>query len=146
MTPAQEIRRFLATGDYDMVHAVWPGRHALERIQTGDRALRVALADALSQRRLLNIAFAKREVFAYACEAYSRILERSKCPADCLWAGDSPIYVSRKNTKGFDTEMISRGDHDAHGRLTNCFGAGTPFSLRHRRLDISCGGHYHPHE
>lgn len=50
MTPAQEIRRFLATGDYDMVHAVWPGRHALERIQTGDRALKAALADALIQR------------------------------------------------------------------------------------------------
>ena len=47
---AAEIRRFLATGDYDMVHAVWPGRHALERIQAGDAALRAALADALSQR------------------------------------------------------------------------------------------------
>ncbi len=50
MTPAQEIRRFLATGDYDMVHAVWPGRHALERMQAGEAALRAALADALRQR------------------------------------------------------------------------------------------------
>jgi len=220
----EEIRRFLATGDYDMVHAVWPGRHALERMHAGDAALRAALVDSLSQRTkgltfpsmppdfdagqfvlgkvrpmvcglfpakerqvmldlfgkalvfvsgdnieqlvsetdslstarqivdlflgslglpalddqpvgfvgfseettfyvsmayfkdgdpfadwvvheaahvfhnwkrafvglpatrtrefLLNIAFAKREVFAYACEAYSRILERAKCPAD----------------------------------------------------------------
>ena len=46
----QEIRRFLATGDYDMVHAAWPGRHALERIHAGDGALRAALTDTLSQR------------------------------------------------------------------------------------------------
>ena len=46
----EEIRRFLATGDYDMVHAVWPGRHALERIHAGDAALRSALTDVLSQR------------------------------------------------------------------------------------------------
>jgi hypothetical protein len=45
-----ETRQFLATGDYDMVHAVWPGRHALERMHAGDAALRAALADAVSQR------------------------------------------------------------------------------------------------
>jgi hypothetical protein len=45
-----EIRRFLATGEYDLVHAVWPGRHALERIHAGDAGLRAALADAMSQR------------------------------------------------------------------------------------------------
>jgi hypothetical protein len=31
---------------------------------------------------LLEIAYAKREVFAYACEAYARILERAQVPAD----------------------------------------------------------------
>ena len=31
---------------------------------------------------LLDIAFAKRETFAYACEAYSRILELGKSPAE----------------------------------------------------------------
>ncbi len=31
---------------------------------------------------LLDIAFRKREMFAYACEAYSRILERATRPAD----------------------------------------------------------------
>ena len=45
-----EIRQFLATGDYDMVHAVWPGRHHLERMHAGDAALRAALADALRKR------------------------------------------------------------------------------------------------
>ena len=46
----EEIRRFLATGDYDMVHAIWPGRNHLERMHAGDAALRAALADALRQR------------------------------------------------------------------------------------------------
>jgi hypothetical protein len=45
-----EIRRFLATGDCDMVHAVWPGRNHVERMQAGDAGLRAALADAMSQR------------------------------------------------------------------------------------------------
>jgi len=45
-----EIRRFLATGDYDMLHAVWPGRNHLERMHAGDAGLRAALADAMSQR------------------------------------------------------------------------------------------------
>lgn len=45
-----EIRRFLATGEYDMLQEVWPGRHALERIQAGEAGLRAALADAMSQR------------------------------------------------------------------------------------------------
>jgi hypothetical protein len=45
-----EVRRFVATGDYDMVFPVWPGGHALERMHAGDAALRAALADALRQR------------------------------------------------------------------------------------------------
>jgi hypothetical protein len=31
---------------------------------------------------LLDIDFSKRETFAYCCEAYSRILELSTCPAE----------------------------------------------------------------
>jgi len=42
----------------------------------------VGLPQTRTREFLLNIAFAKREVFASACEAYSRILERTKCPAD----------------------------------------------------------------
>ncbi len=45
-----EIRLFIATGDYDMVFPAWPGRHALERMHAGNVALRAALADALRQR------------------------------------------------------------------------------------------------
>ena len=45
-----ETRRFIATGDYDMVFPAWPGRHALERMHAGDAALRAALTDALRHR------------------------------------------------------------------------------------------------
>jgi hypothetical protein len=41
-------------------------------------------ADLVETRRrewLLDIAFRKREIFAYACEAYARILERGKSPS-----------------------------------------------------------------
>ncbi len=42
----------------------------------------VGLPQTGTREFLLNIAFAKREVFAHACEAYSRIQERAKCPVD----------------------------------------------------------------
>ncbi|MFO7821164.1 MAG: hypothetical protein R6V56_03780 [Lentisphaeria bacterium] len=45
---------------------------------------------------LLNINFSKREEFAYACEAYSRILERSKNPTD--------RRALAEQFKGFDVE------------------------------------------
>ena len=50
MTPAQEIEQFLATGEYDMVHAVWPGCRVIERIHAGDAVLRAALIEAIHQR------------------------------------------------------------------------------------------------
>ena len=43
---------------------------------------RAGLPHTRKREFLLDIAFAKREVFAYACEAYARILEQAKCPAD----------------------------------------------------------------
>ena len=45
-----EIQQFLAAGEYDSVHAAWPGRNHLERICAGDAALRSALAAALRKR------------------------------------------------------------------------------------------------
>ena len=50
MACIDEIRRFIATGDYDMVFPAWPGRHALERMRAGDAALRAALVAAIRQR------------------------------------------------------------------------------------------------
>jgi hypothetical protein len=41
---------------------------------------RVGLHSTRTREFLLDIAFAKRELFAYACEAYSRILEQAKRP------------------------------------------------------------------
>ncbi|MEI6972784.1 MAG: protein phosphatase 2C domain-containing protein [bacterium] len=59
--------------------------------------------------------------------------------ADCLWAGDSPIYVSRKTASGYSTEKLADADHDPMGCLTNCFGAGTAFDLHHKCVHISAG-------
>ena len=43
---------------------------------------RAGLPHTRTREFLLEIAFAKREIFAYACEAYARILEQAKSPAD----------------------------------------------------------------
>jgi serine/threonine protein phosphatase PrpC len=51
--------------------------------------------------------------------------------ADCLWAGDSPIYHSRKTKKTYETQLLTRPDHDRSGRITNGFGANLPFNLHH---------------
>ena len=42
----------------------------------------VGLRQTRTREWLLNIDFRKRETFAYACEAYSRILEQAHSPAD----------------------------------------------------------------
>ena len=52
-----------------------------------------------------NIAFAKREVFAYACEAYSRILEQSRGPAD-----RRRLYASYVKNGVPDDDRISRDE------------------------------------
>ena len=41
----------------------------------------MGLKETRHKEFLLNIAFAKREIFAFACEAYSRILELGKSPS-----------------------------------------------------------------
>jgi hypothetical protein len=43
---------------------------------------RLGLRSTRCREWLLDIAFAKRELFAYACETYGRILERARTPAD----------------------------------------------------------------
>ena len=43
---------------------------------------RAGLPHTRTREFLLEIAYAKREVFAYACQAYARILERAQGPAD----------------------------------------------------------------
>lgn len=43
MTPAQEVRRFLASGDYDSLHRTWPGTHVIEKVSKAERAMKQAL-------------------------------------------------------------------------------------------------------
>jgi serine/threonine protein phosphatase PrpC len=57
--------------------------------------------------------------------------------ADCLWAGDSPIYHSRKTKKTYETQLLTRPDHDRSGRITNCFGANLPFNLHHCAVHLA---------
>jgi hypothetical protein len=42
----------------------------------------IGLAETRTKVWLLDIEFRKRETFAYACEAYSRVLQRGKGPAE----------------------------------------------------------------
>lgn len=58
--------------------------------------------------------------------------------ADCLWAGDSPIYISRQRPNGYDTELILRPDV-RNRALTDHFGGTAPFNLKHVRLTLQLG-------
>ncbi len=57
--------------------------------------------------------------------------------ADCLWAGDSPIYHSRKVRKDYETQLLTRPDHERSGQLNNCFGAHAAFTLHHCRVQLA---------
>jgi hypothetical protein len=57
-----------------------------------------------SKEWLLNVAFAKRETFAYACEVYNRILEQSRSPAQ-----RSALFAQYA---GRPTMSDNRADHD----------------------------------
>jgi hypothetical protein len=50
-TTSSEIDRYLRTGDYDPLLRAWPGRHVLESIEAGSRALRDALIKELRCRK-----------------------------------------------------------------------------------------------
>jgi len=50
MTPAQEIRRFLASGDHDQLYMAWPGNDLLAKAQKGERAIKQALVAEIRRR------------------------------------------------------------------------------------------------
>jgi len=50
MTPEQETRHFIATGEHDPTHAAWPGRDFLEKANAGDSALRSVLIQEIRRR------------------------------------------------------------------------------------------------
>jgi len=57
--------------------------------------------------------------------------------AHCFWAGDSPIYYTKKKAFGYETVQVSLPDTDLNGLLTDCFGANSPFRLKYQRLDMA---------
>jgi hypothetical protein len=50
MTPEQEVRRYIATGEHDPLHAAWPGRTVLEQTHAGEDGLRGALIEEVRKR------------------------------------------------------------------------------------------------
>lgn len=50
MTPAQEVRRFLARGEYDALYSAWPGGDLISKAHKGERALKQALIAEVRRR------------------------------------------------------------------------------------------------
>lgn len=58
--------------------------------------------------------------------------------AHCFWVGDSPIFLARKKGERFKVSQLSIPD--CCGRLlTDCFGAESPFHLKHRQVALRAG-------
>jgi hypothetical protein len=55
--------------------------HEMAHLFHNWRRASIGLKETRHKEFLLNIAFAKREIFAFSCEAYSRILDLGKSPA-----------------------------------------------------------------
>ncbi len=56
--------------------------HEAAHIFHNCKRVTVGLRETRTKEWLLNIDYRKRETFAYSCEAYARVLERAKTPAD----------------------------------------------------------------
>ena len=56
--------------------------HEAAHIFHNCKRVTVGLRETRTKEWLLNIDYRKRETFAYSCEAYARVLERAKNPAD----------------------------------------------------------------
>ena len=50
MTPEQETKRYITTGEHNCLHAAWPGRTLLEQMHTGEDGLRAALIEEVRRR------------------------------------------------------------------------------------------------
>lgn len=50
MTPAQEVRRFLASGEYDALYSAWPGGDLIVKARKGEHALKQALVTEVRRR------------------------------------------------------------------------------------------------
>ena len=50
MSPKEEIRHYIATGEHDPHHGAWPSHNFLEQVRTGDSELRGALIEEVRRR------------------------------------------------------------------------------------------------
>lgn len=50
MTPEQEVKRYIATGEHDHLHAAWPGHTVLEQMNAGEDGLRAGLIEEIRRR------------------------------------------------------------------------------------------------
>jgi len=50
MTSELEVKRYIATGEHDPLHAAWPGRNLLEQAHAGEDGLRAALIEEVRRR------------------------------------------------------------------------------------------------
>jgi hypothetical protein len=68
---------------------------------------RLGLVETRTREWLLDIAFAKREEFAYACEAYARILERAGSTADRRRLADQYAATIRIQDRDVDGSEVA---------------------------------------
>jgi hypothetical protein len=71
----------------------------------------VGLPEKRKREWLLDIDFCRRETFAYSCEAYSRLLERAKGPADrrrLAWEFAASVRISDKRVDPAEVAGIVR--------------------------------------
>ena len=50
MTPKQLVRRFLESGDHDLLHETWPGQDIVEKGCKAERAMKDALVKEVRRR------------------------------------------------------------------------------------------------
>jgi len=79
--------------------------HEVAHIFHNCKRRNAGLVETRRREWLLDIAFHKREIFAYACEAYARILERSKSPS-----ARAALACKLDDDFGTGDERIERGE------------------------------------
>jgi hypothetical protein len=68
----------------------------------------VGLRETRKKEWLLDIDYRKRETFAYSCEAYSRLLERAKGPADRRTLAEEYGRTARIDEERVDPREVAR--------------------------------------
>jgi len=67
----------------------------------------IGLRETRTKQWLLDIDYRKRETFAYACEAYARVLERGKRPAERLALAEEYDRAVRLSEERVDTGEVA---------------------------------------